>query len=78
METKIVTIGNSQGVRLPKQMLEECHLSLNQPIRIVVEDGRLVISPLRKPREGWEQLLDGAENEPDLLADIPLDEALDD
>jgi antitoxin MazE len=78
MESKIVAIGNSQGVRLPKHMLDACHLSLNQPIKIDVDGGRLVISPAKKPREGWELMLDGAENEPDLLAGIPLNEALDD
>ena len=78
METKIVAIGNSQGVRLPKHILDQCHLSLNQPIKVDVEGGRLVISPAKKPREGWELMLDGAENEPDLLAGMPLGEAWDD
>lgn len=78
METKIVAIGNSQGVRLPKHMLDACHLSLNQAIKIDVDGGRLVISPAKKPREGWELMLDGAENESNLLEDIPLSEALDD
>jgi len=78
METKIVAIGNSQGIRLPKHLLEECHLSVNQAVRVNVETGRLVISPARKPREGWEAMLAGAENEPDLLEGIPADEAWDD
>jgi len=77
METKIVVIGNSQGVRLPKHLLEECHLSVNQAVRIDVDTGRLVISPAKKPREGWESMLAGAENEPDLLEGIPIGEAWD-
>lgn len=78
MDTKIVSIGNSQGVRLPKHLLDACDLRLNQRIRITAEAGRIVIAPVRTPRSGWDLMFDGAENEPDLLEGIPESESLDD
>ncbi|MDP1605394.1 MAG: AbrB/MazE/SpoVT family DNA-binding domain-containing protein [Rhodocyclaceae bacterium] len=78
METKIVVIGNSQGIRLPKRLLEECHLRVNQAVRVDVDVDRLVISPARKPREGWAAMLADAASEPDLLEGIPVGEAWDD
>lgn len=51
MKAKIVRIGNSQGVRLPKFLLEETQLP--NDVEITVEGNRLVIAPARQPREGW-------------------------
>jgi antitoxin MazE len=53
MRARIVRIGNSRGIRLPKALLEECHLG--DAVELSVEDGALVIRPLRRPRESWEQ-----------------------
>lgn len=52
MKTKIITIGNSQGIRLPKPLLEES--GIQGEVEVTVEDSTLVIRPVRKPREGWE------------------------
>jgi antitoxin MazE len=51
MKTKIVQIGNSQGVRIPKPLLAETGIS--GEVEISAENGSLVIRPIRKPREGW-------------------------
>lgn len=51
MKTKIVRIGNSQGLRIPKPLLEQTGLEGDVEIR--VEDQSLVISPIREPRSGW-------------------------
>jgi antitoxin MazE len=51
MKTRIVRIGNSQGVRIPKPLLEQT--GLNGEVEINAEDGSLVIRPIRKPRDGW-------------------------
>ncbi len=52
MRAKLVRIGNSKGVRLPKLILEES--GLPEDIEIKVEDNRVVLMPARKhPREGW-------------------------
>ena len=51
MRARIVRIGNSQGVRLPKPLLEQA--GLTEDVELDVRDGAIVISRARKPREGW-------------------------
>jgi antitoxin MazE len=51
MKTQIVRIGNSQGIRIPKPLLEET--GLRGEVEITAEDGSLVIRPHRQPRENW-------------------------
>jgi antitoxin MazE len=51
MKTRIVRIGNSRGVRIPKPLLEQA--GLDGDVRIRVEGRRLVIEPARRPRAGW-------------------------
>lgn len=51
MKTNIVRIGNSKGIRLPKSVLEQCHLK--DTVEIEVEGNVLTVRPLRAPRTGW-------------------------
>ena len=51
MKSKIIKIGNSQGIRIPKPIIEQ--LGIEKDIEIVVEDNRLVISPAPQPRANW-------------------------
>ena len=51
MKTRIVPIGNSQGVRIPKPLLEQAGLA--GEVEISAEGGALVIRPANKPRAGW-------------------------
>jgi antitoxin MazE len=53
MRTRIVKIGNSHGVRIPKALLEESGLSGEVEIR--VHDGTLVIAAAGPPRHGWDE-----------------------
>lgn len=48
MYTTIQKWGNSQGVRLPKVILEMVNLSENDTVELKVEDGKLIISPVKK------------------------------
>jgi antitoxin MazE len=52
MRTKIVRIGNSQGVRIPKPLLEEAGLS--GEVEIEAHDHTLVIRGAHPPRSGWD------------------------
>jgi len=52
MRSKIVKIGNSQGVRIPKTLLEEA--SVSGEVEILAEENQLVIRSLSRPRKGWE------------------------
>lgn len=38
--------GNNLGVRLPAAVAKEAHLHADQRVRVAVEDGRVVITPL--------------------------------
>jgi len=51
MKTRIVRIGNSQGIRIPKLLLEQSGLS--GEVEIIADNGSLVIRRVRRPREAW-------------------------
>jgi antitoxin MazE len=51
MRTRIVKIGNSQGVRIPKALLEES--GLHGDVDMSVHDGTLIIAAHGRPRQGW-------------------------
>ena len=51
MKTRIVRIGNSQGVRIPKLLLERSRLP--EEVEIEAEDGQIVIRAARQPRQNW-------------------------
>jgi antitoxin MazE len=71
MRTRIVRIGNSRGIRIPKVLLEQARLG--DEVELEVEDDRLVISPLHAPREGWDEAFARmAEVGDDELLDVPL------
>lgn len=53
MKTNIVTIGNSQGVRIPKILLEQSRLS--GEVELEVRGESIVIKPGRKPRADWDE-----------------------
>ena len=42
--------GNSQGLRFPKVLLEEARIQLGEEVRLFVEDGRIVVEPVRRIR----------------------------
>ena len=51
VKARIVSIGNSQGVRIPKPLLE--HAGLAGEVELHAESGRIVIAAVRRPRAGW-------------------------
>jgi antitoxin MazE len=51
MKTRIVPIGNSQGICIPKPLLEQTGLS--GEVEISAEGDALVIRPVKRPRAGW-------------------------
>ncbi len=50
MHTKIQKWGNSQGLRLAKNVLEDARLGVGDKVDVVVRDGVIVIAPIRKIR----------------------------
>ncbi len=51
MKTRIVQIGNSRGIRLPKTILQEAQLA--DEVELKAEPGRIVICTAARPRAGW-------------------------
>jgi antitoxin MazE len=49
--TRIVRIGNSRGIRVPKVLLEQAQLP--EEVTLHAEPGRLVVQAARGPRFGW-------------------------
>jgi antitoxin MazE len=50
-KTRIVRIGNSRGIRVPKILLDEAQLP--DEVELHAEPGRLVVQGVRRPRTGW-------------------------
>ena len=51
MKSRLVRIGNSRGVRLPKAIIEQ--VGLEEDIELRVEDHSVVITAKSPPRTGW-------------------------
>jgi antitoxin MazE len=57
MRAKLVRIGNSKGVRLPKPILEAT--GIKDEVEMTLEQGRVVLMPPHKhPREGWAEAIE--------------------
>jgi antitoxin MazE len=50
-KARIVRIGNSRGIRIPRALLVEADLP--EEVELHAEPGRLVVQGARHPRSGW-------------------------
>lgn len=73
METSIIKIGNSRGLRLSKTILEK--YNIREKVEIILEKGQIILKPVVKPRYGWEVAFEKmrAENDDHLLIDDVFD-----
>lgn len=70
-KTRIVRIGNSRGIRVPKILLDQAQLS--DEVELHAEPGRLVVHGARRPRSGWAEAARAmAEVRHDSLLDEPV------
>ena len=53
MKTKLIRIGNSRGVRIPKSLLLQTRLG--EEFEMIAVQDEIVLRPSRRPREGWEE-----------------------
>jgi antitoxin MazE len=68
IRSKIVKIGNSRGIRIPRTLLEQAGLATD--IEMTVEGNNLIIHTVHTPRQGWEtQFKSMAEYDDDRLFD---------
>jgi antitoxin MazE len=51
VRAKLVRIGNSRGIRLPKSLLEQ--VGFGETVELDVQDGVLMVRPVEDPRAGW-------------------------
>jgi len=73
METAIIKIGNSKGLRLSKAILEK--YNINEKVEIILEKGRIILKPIEKPRQDWDKAFQKMhlENDDQLLIDDVFD-----
>ena len=50
----LIKIGNSQGIRIPQPLIKQANLQ-DKEFEIQVVDNGLLITPIKKTRQGWEQ-----------------------
>jgi len=79
MKTHIIKIGNSQGVRIPKMLLEQS--GLGAEVELEVQESQIIIRSVVQPRQGWEEAFrtmavhqDDQFLDPDLTAQTHWDE----
>ena len=69
MKAQIIQIGNSQGIRIPKMMLEETRLS--GEVELVVHTDGLLIRSAKRPRGTWETQFKAIADDEPLDSDLP-------
>lgn len=52
MRARVIKIGNSQGLRIPKPILEQT--GIMGDVEIEVEKNKIIIRPVKDVREGWD------------------------
>lgn len=53
MRAQIIRIGNSQGIRIPKTMLEQ--VGFKEDVELEVKKDQIIIKAAKKVRQGWEK-----------------------
>ena len=71
MKTRLVRIGNSRGVRLPKAIIAQA--GLTEEVELDVRDGTVVIARTNSARSGWaDAARQMRQRDEDLLLDPPV------
>lgn len=71
IRTRIVKVGNSQGIRIPKPLLEQS--GIDTEVEIEVHSDRLIIRAAARSRVGWDEAFAAMAQRKD---DVVLDDAL--
>ena len=69
MRARVIRIGNSQGLRIPKPILDQT--GIMDDVEIEVEKNQIIIRPFRNVRDGWDNAFKtmGQEGDDGLLID---------
>ena len=77
MKTRLIRVGNSRGIRLPKPLIEEA--GLTDEVELRARHGAIVITPASRPRAGWSEAAQRLRNRnEDRLLDPPTPTRFDD
>jgi len=53
MKVNVVPIGNSKGIRIPKAILQQCHIE--KEVELEVENEKVIVSSIKKEiRKNWD------------------------
>ena len=50
-EISISKWGNSQGLRIPKEIIEALNINIGDKVRLFIEKNRLVLEPIKKKKK---------------------------
>jgi len=53
----LVKIGNSQGIRIPKPLVEQAHLE-GKELKLQVVNNGILVAPVKGVREGWKKAIE--------------------
>jgi len=53
METSIIKVGNSKGLRLNKTILEK--YNIKDEVEMILEKGQIILKPIDSPRKNWDK-----------------------
>jgi antitoxin MazE len=68
VKTRIIRIGNSQGIRIPKPLLKQS--GITNEVELEIEDSKIIIHAVVHPRHQWDDAFAlMAEHEDDTLLD---------
>ncbi|MCV6608118.1 MAG: AbrB/MazE/SpoVT family DNA-binding domain-containing protein [Campylobacterales bacterium] len=57
MTATISKWGNSQGVRLPKDLMEDLHIAIGDKVDIQIKDEMAIIKPIKKKKYNLDDLV---------------------
>jgi len=78
METSIIKIGNSKGLRLSKTILEK--YNIKDKVELILDKGQIILKPIERPRRDWDNAFKKMRINNDdklLMSDVFDDENLD-
>jgi antitoxin MazE len=53
MKAELIRIGNSQGIRIPRAVIDQC--GFGRRVEMRVEGENLIITRTKAPRSGWDE-----------------------
>jgi antitoxin MazE len=76
ISSQLIKIGNSQGIRIPKTILEQ--LDFSNGMELLVLNKQLIVRPKQTPRTNWiEQFQQMHNNTDDVLLDQDVENVFD-